>query len=180
VVCRLGVRLPMKYGFEILLFLPLIIMLSGCTIPGSYSRVELRPTDSGAFLADTHILQKEVGNTLATLGFQPLKAGQAQPTSYITDWMLQQENLSLTNCVAEWFSVEKQSFWWGGQTYCVEMFVEKDVMQIVLTSESGSQMLSRRTELEKIQAVLTKMIADKFPNLKIHVVFRRLVQSMGP
>jgi hypothetical protein len=167
----------MKFRFQILLLLPLII-LSGCVgyvfgvYLGCYSRVEFS-TAARTFVLDTNALQKEVDKTLTQNNFRHSPAGQPALME-IKYWMSWQENLSPTNCVAEWLR-EKRSFW-SSQDYSVQMFFETNTISfVILTGESGS-----RKEAKKIQGILIKSVEDKFPNYNARVNFRSLVTAMPP
>jgi hypothetical protein len=56
------------------------------------------------------------------------------------------------------------------------MFIEKDTVSFVIVAdEQGSQ-----KKVKEIQAVLTKMIEDEFPNIKVNLTFRSLRTAMPP
>jgi hypothetical protein len=137
--------------------------------------VKFTPTGPRAFVADAKALQIEVDNTLGTLGFLPLPVGHRQPTGFVEGWMRDTEGLSCSDRVAEWFR-ENRSLWWGQRDYSVEMFVQHNaIILVILTDENGSQ-----PEVRKVQTILTNVVENKFPNLKAHVVFRRLITAMRP
>jgi hypothetical protein len=167
----------MKRVFKILLFLS-PILLCGCLgiifgiYVGCYSRIDLSFADTKVFAVEKTTIQNEADKALKQLNL-PLHYGTL-PLNIETS-MLYRENLSQTNCVAQWWLQGKQSFWSGGQ-YSVQMFLKDNAISfVIITDEQGDQ-----KELKKIQTAITKMVVDEFPNVQTNVAFRSLRTAMPP
>jgi hypothetical protein len=168
-----------KRASKILLFLP-AILLCGCVgiifgiYVGCYSQIELNFADDKTLTTDKVTIQKEAEKTLVQLDFTLSTIEQSQFN--FEEWVLIRANLSQTNCVAQWRLKGKRSFWYGDHNYNVEMFIQKDTLSfVIIGDEQGSQ-----KEVKQIQAALTKMIGNEFPNIKVNVTFQTLRTAMPP
>lgn len=155
-------------------------MLSGCVgyvfgvYVGCYSRIDLSFVDPKTFVTDKPAIQKEAEKTLKQLDLTFSSVEQSRLN--IEGWMSSRENLSETNCVAQWRLHGKRSFWWGDRDYSVQMFIEKDTVSFVIVADEQES----QKKVKEIQAVLTKMIEDEFPNIKVNLTFRSLRTAMPP
>jgi hypothetical protein len=124
--------------------------------------------------ADVEKLQVEIGKTLASLGFSPAQSGPPQQLMDVDRWMHYREKLPLNTGLAEWSFATPWNWFWGSEPYSVGMCAQNNtIILIILTNGS-------KNEIDKIEAVVTEMMNQKFPQLKHQVVFHRMVTAMPP
>ncbi len=148
----------MKYALLILLLLPLL--LSGC-VTGYSSRIELRSIEV-AKTAPTSSIEKEVGNTLETLGFHSVSEKDFWPV--------------YPNLIAEWKLTKQRGFWLGGCTVTTALSIDQDSTVIIINCEDTES----QKEVREIQDILQKTVEEKFPTLKIRMVAGYDVTAMPP
>jgi hypothetical protein len=130
-------------------------------VTGYTSRIEL-PSEITTLSTNTDSIKNETGTTLSTLNFHSVPEKNFWPV--------------YPGMVAEWKLTKERGFWLGGCTITVALSVEQDL--IVVTINCGDT--ESRKEVRKIQDILQKAMADKFPTLKIRVIAAYDITAMPP
>ena len=148
----------MRYSLLAISFLPLI--LCGC-VTGYTSRIEL-PSANPSLTINTDTLNGEIDTVLAPLGFHSVAEKDYWPV--------------YPGMVAEWKMTKERGFWLGGCTVTVALSVQHDLLVVTINCDDTES----QKEVRKIQGVLQKALADKFPTLKFHIVAGYDVTAMPP